>query len=87
MAAPIELVAIRARVEGQAFFTEFLRMETARPVVKGREGIAELVLSEMRAVLGHDERWMPDEEQGFFGLGMDSLTSLELRNRLEKALG
>ena len=87
MAAPIEWSRFGARVEGQAFFTEFLRTETARPVVKGREGIAELVLSELRAVLGHDERWMPDEEQGFFGLGMDSLTSLELRNRLEKALG
>jgi acyl carrier protein len=87
MAVPIEWSRFGARVEGQAFYAEFLRAETARPVVKGREGIAELVLSELRAVLGHDERWMPDEEQGFFGLGMDSLTSLELRNRLEKALG
>jgi acyl carrier protein len=38
-------------------------------------------------MLGQSERWLPDEEQGFFGMGMDSLTSLELRNRLEKTLG
>ena len=87
MAGPIEWSRFGERVDGQAFYAEFLRAEKSRPVVKGREGIAELVLSELRAVLGHNERWMPDEEQGFFGLGMDSLTSLELRNRLEKALG
>ncbi|HET6169744.1 MAG TPA: acyl carrier protein, partial [Terracidiphilus sp.] len=46
-----------------------------------------LVIGELRVMLGQSERWLPDDEQGFFGMGMDSLTSLELRNRLEKTLG
>ena len=31
--------------------------------------------------------WTPDPEQGFFQSGMDSLTSLEVRNRLQDSLG
>jgi NADPH:quinone reductase-like Zn-dependent oxidoreductase/SAM-dependent methyltransferase len=97
MAAPIDWSRFRERVEGQPFFQEFLHTESrageARRRIEGlrgaglRDAVARLVLAELRAVLGHEEAWLPDEEQGFFGLGMDSLTSLELRNRLEKATG
>jgi acyl carrier protein len=45
------------------------------------------VVEELRTLLGYGQEWLPDEELGFSGLGMDSLTSLELRNRLEKILG
>jgi acyl carrier protein len=49
--------------------------------------LAQMVLAETRSVLGQGSDWIPEEEQGFFGFGMDSLTSLELRNRLQKLLG
>jgi NAD(P)-dependent dehydrogenase (short-subunit alcohol dehydrogenase family) len=95
--APIDWTRFRERVEGQPFFREFLQAEAgaaeSRRRIEGlrgaglRDAVAGMVLAELRAVLGHGEAWLPDEEQGFFGLGMDSLTSLELRNRLEKATG
>lgn len=48
--------------------------------------LQEVVLSEVRGVLGLDASREIDPTQGFFELGLDSLTSMELRNRLQKRL-
>ena len=52
-----------------------------------RARIAQQVRSEMAAVLGVANINDIDLQQGFFDLGMDSLTALELRKKLQDALG
>jgi acyl transferase domain-containing protein/acyl carrier protein len=45
------------------------------------------VAAEVAAVLGFKNPAAVGRKQGFFTLGLDSLTSMELRNRLQKSLG
>ncbi|MEE1931546.1 thioester reductase domain-containing protein [Streptomyces sp. TRM 70351] len=49
--------------------------------------VMDVVLAEMAAVLGHGDPAALDSEQPFTGLGFDSLTSVELRNRLGEVCG
>jgi hypothetical protein len=51
-----------------------------------RPAIARYVQQRVAAVLGRPDAVAIPYTRGFFALGMDSLTSLELRNRLEKDL-
>jgi acyl carrier protein len=44
------------------------------------------VRGQVAQVLGLPEGTLPPQEQGFFNLGMDSLLTLELRNRLQASL-
>ena len=94
--APVDWARYGPRVAGQPFFAEFLRrrasLASAPEDLNGLRGPAlrrrlhSLLLDEVRAVLGQSVDWAPEQEQGFFALGMDSLTSLELRNRLQNRL-
>jgi hypothetical protein len=52
-----------------------------------RAAIARYLESRVAAVLGRPDGSDIPHTRGFFALGMDSLTSLELRNRLERDLG
>jgi myxalamid-type polyketide synthase MxaB len=94
---PVNWERFRSQVDKRAFFDEFQSSTRAASAAAGlsfagstgavlHTKLEALVVSELRVMLGQSDQWLPDEEQGFFGMGLDSLTSLELRNRLEKAL-
>jgi acyl transferase domain-containing protein/acyl carrier protein len=98
--APIDWALYGPGVAGQPFFERFRQAaqtgadtRSARPSLSGLSGdplrrrLKGLVLDDVRMILGQNHDWVPEEDQGFFGMGMDSLTSLELRNRLQDLLG
>ncbi len=53
----------------------------------GRQLIAELVRAQVAAVLGHGDAGSVPADRTFAQLGFDSLTGVELRNRLDGATG
>jgi len=55
--------------------------------VEGRRLLAQLVRSHVAAVLAHDSVSAVDEDRVFNELGFDSLTAVELRNRLNAETG
>ena len=57
------------------------------PPEKKREILFDYVTREVARVLGLDESESLHADTGFFELGIDSLTAVELRNRLQAALG
>ena len=57
------------------------------PSSRRRSALAAFVREHVRQVLSMPGRAVVDMEQGFFDLGMDSLTSMELRGRLQTGLG
>ncbi|MFV2010438.1 type I polyketide synthase [Micromonospora sp. LOL_027] len=57
------------------------------PAAERRAVLLELVRAHASAVLGHDRADAVSAEQGFLDIGFDSLTALELRNRLTGATG
>jgi microcystin synthetase protein McyG len=66
---------------------DLLRRFEQASAVHRHELIVDYIQREVGRVLGFDANSVPDTQQGFFELGMDSLTSVELKNRLETALG
>ena len=67
--------------------SEMLQMLRAAPANRRRRLLESSVRALVAKVLGIDPSQLTDLHQGFFELGMDSLTSMELRNRLQTNLG
>ncbi|MGQ4806993.1 hypothetical protein NKDENANG_00331 [Candidatus Entotheonellaceae bacterium PAL068K] len=64
----------------------FVQQLEAAPAYKRRSLLVAHVCSQVAQVLGHQEGTAMAPSQGFFDLGMDSLMSVELRNRLQISL-
>ena len=73
----------RAEVAGSGWIE---RLDTTAPEDR-RELISSLVAGETRRVLGVHAEEQLDLDRGLFEMGMDSLMSVQLKGRLEKAIG
>ncbi|WTL70186.1 type I polyketide synthase [Streptomyces sp. NBC_01518] len=57
------------------------------PPAERTTALLDLVRTEVGVVLGYGATQLIDADQGLFEVGFDSLTALELRNRISKSLG
>ncbi len=57
------------------------------PVEQRRSKLVAYLQQEVARVLGLDASHLPKAEQGFFDMGMDSMMALDLKERLDQALG
>ncbi|MDF5759423.1 beta-ketoacyl reductase, partial [Spongiactinospora sp. TRM90649] len=80
--APVRRASAGAR--GGASLIERL---AAQPVADRRRTLSDLVCAEVAAVLGHASGDAIDARRAFKELGFDSLTAVELRNRMNAATG
>ncbi|MFE7804447.1 beta-ketoacyl reductase [Streptomyces sp. NPDC057430] len=78
----------RRRTAGAAQQTTDLpqRLTTLDPVAR-EQALADLIHTHIADVLGHGPQTTVDPEKSFQDLGFDSLTAVELRNRLNTATG
>ncbi|MFC5719433.1 SDR family NAD(P)-dependent oxidoreductase [Streptomyces gamaensis] len=91
-AAPVppllgSLVGIRTRRTDRATAVPLAQRIAGLPENEREAAVLELIRSEVAAVLGHSSAASVQPDQVFGDLGFDSLTAVELRNRLNKATG
>ncbi|MGF1429061.1 SDR family NAD(P)-dependent oxidoreductase, partial [Kitasatospora sp. LaBMicrA B282] len=77
----------RAAAAGEGTGRALARRLVALPKADRGRVVLDLVRGHVAAVLGHDSPARVDETQGFLDAGVDSLTAVELRNRLAAATG
>ncbi|MGW0281459.1 beta-ketoacyl synthase N-terminal-like domain-containing protein, partial [Streptomyces sp. NPDC003006] len=81
--APVRVAAQGAH----ATASDFARRMASVPEGEREHVLLELVRTHVAAVLGHGNLQDVDARRGFLDLGFDSLTAVELRNRLTVATG
>ncbi|MGX6744518.1 type I polyketide synthase [Streptomyces xantholiticus] len=81
------LVGGRPRRTGRAAAVPLAQRVADLPESEREEVVLDLVRSEIAAVLGHSSAKSVQPDQAFGDLGFDSLTAVELRNRMNKATG
>jgi acyl transferase domain-containing protein/NADPH:quinone reductase-like Zn-dependent oxidoreductase/SAM-dependent methyltransferase/NADP-dependent 3-hydroxy acid dehydrogenase YdfG/acyl carrier protein len=79
-------VAVAATAKAQPRSVDLARLAELPPDER-RQRVADEVAVHTARVLGLSGPGEVDRQRGFFELGLDSLTTVELRNRLQKALG
>ena len=67
--------------------TELLKRIQASPLLERKRIVEEHLSAQLAQVLGWSSERVVDTKQGFFDTGMDSLTSLELRNLIQRSFG
>ncbi|MEU1790790.1 SDR family NAD(P)-dependent oxidoreductase, partial [Streptomyces sparsogenes] len=76
-----------ARAAAETATSELGDRLAALPEAERRRTLVELVCAQAAAVLGHDDTGEVGADRPFKALGFDSLTAVELRNRLNTATG
>ncbi len=66
---------------------DFIEQLKSVPAKERRTHLIAYIQSQVANILGLDASQPIEAQQGFFDLGMDSLTAVELRNRLQTSLG
>jgi acyl transferase domain-containing protein/acyl carrier protein len=81
-------VAVRQAGAAETGGADGLRERLAgRPEADQVAALLELVRGQAAAVLGHSSAQTVDADRGFLDMGFDSLTAVELRNRINAAAG
>ncbi|MFG2213260.1 beta-ketoacyl synthase N-terminal-like domain-containing protein, partial [Streptomyces sp. NPDC048638] len=84
------LIRVRTRrsaVADSAAVAGIVRRLSGLSAAERREALLDLVRAQIALVLGHASPETVDPDRAFQDLGFDSLTAIELRNRLSKAIG
>ena len=76
-----------ADAEGAARAPELRRQLAGRPEPEQRGLLLEFVRHQVASILGHRSPERVEAERGFLDMGFDSLTAVELRNRLAAVTG
>ncbi|NEB02411.1 SDR family NAD(P)-dependent oxidoreductase [Streptomyces sp. SID13726] len=84
---PLRRAAARGGDEPAAGGGTLAQRLAALPAAEREQTLVELVRSEAAAVLGHDSSDAVGERRAFKDAGFDSLTAVELRNRIGKRTG
>ncbi|MCC3770853.1 type I polyketide synthase, partial [Streptomyces sp. UNOC14_S4] len=85
--APLHRAANATATDGAEDATSWARRTAELSADRRGRAVLDLVRSQTAAVLGHDGTESIDVERAFRELGFDSLTGLELRNRLNALTG